>query len=145
MMKVKKMTPEKFDELKKSFEIIDPNDTLSTLRIDELTYGIYRNTDKEGYTKFVNIFDTSGEWLFDYGLTVFIRNDYTIKIYLEYYNRIEGLNLWIDKILDLKNKTIQTTDGKGNLLDTQPLQDQDYKLLLKKVPLIKKQIKKMGY
>lgn len=100
-MKVRKMTLEKFAELKKSFEIIDPNDTLSTLRTDELTYGIYRNTEKKVYTKLVNIFDTSGEWLFDYGLMVFIRNDYTIRIYLDYYNRIESLHLWIDKSYQL--------------------------------------------
>lgn len=140
-MKVKKMTLEKFAELKNSFEIIDPNDTLSTLRIDELTYGIYRNTDKEGYTKLVNIFDTSGEWLFDYGLMAYIRNNNTISISIDYYNRIDHLFYSICRILDLKNKTLQTFDKNGNIINTQQLQMKDYELL-KKIPLIKKIIKK---
>ena len=61
----------------------------------------------------------------------YIRNNNTISIFIDYYNRIDHLFYSIYRILDLKNKTLQTFDKNGNIINTQQLQMKDYELLKK--------------
>ena len=134
-----KMDPNQIDDFQYLFSSVDPNNLISTLPIDELTYNITNNFEHNTYYEVASIFNTSNEFLFTTYVEVKAINKYTFKTLVLRGNFTDNLVEQTDTIFNFKNKTCHILDTNNKILKTLPLKKQDYEFLYL-IPKFKKMI-----
>lgn len=136
-----KMDPNQIDDLQYLFSSVDPNNLISTLPIDELTYNITNSFEHNTFYEVTSIFNTSNEFLFTTYVEVKAINKYTFKTLMLTGNFTDNLAEQADTIFNLKNKTCQILDSNNKIIKTLPLKKQNYEFLYL-IPKFKKMIRK---
>ncbi len=136
-----KMDPNQIDDFQYLFSSVDPNNLISTLPIDELTYNITNSFEHNTFYEVTSIFNTSNEFLFTTYVEVKAINKYTFKTLMLTGNFTDNLAEQADTIFNLKNKTCQILDSNNKIIKTLPLKKQDYEFLYL-IPKFKKMIRK---
>lgn len=136
-----KMDPNQIDDFQYLFSSVDPNNLISTLPIDELTYNITNNFEHNTYYEVTSIFNTSNEFLFTTYVEIKAINKYTFKTLILKGNFTNYFVEQTDTIFNLKNKTCQILDTNNKILKTLPIKKQDYEFLYL-IPKFKKMIKR---
>ena len=136
-----KMDPNQIDDFQYLFSSVDPNNLISTLPIDELTYNITNNFEHNTYYEVTSIWNTSNEFLFTTYVEVKAINKYTFKTLILKGNFTNYFVEQTDTIFNLKNKTCQILDTNNKILKTLPIKKQDYEFLYL-IPKFKKMIKR---
>ena len=134
-----KMDPNQIDDFQYLFSSVDPNNLISTLPIDELTYNISNSFEHNTFYEVTSIFNTSNEFLFTTYVEVKAINKYTFKTLMLTGNFTDNLAEQADTIFNLKNKTCQILDSNNKIIKTLPLKKQDYEFLYL-IPKFKKMI-----
>ena len=134
-----KMDPNQIDDFQYLFSSVDPNNLISTLPIDELTYNITNSFEHNTFYEVTSIFNTSNEFLFTTYVEVKAINKYTFKTLMLTGNFTDNLAEQADTIFNLKNKTCQILDSNNKIIKTLPLKKQDYEFLYL-IPKFKKMI-----
>lgn len=136
-----KMDPNQIDDFQYLFSSVDPNNLISTLPIDELTYNITNSFEHNTFYEVTSIFNTSNEFLFTTYVEVKAINKYTFKTLMLTGNFTDNLAEQADTIFNLKNKTCQILDSNNKIIKTLPLKKQDYEFLYL-IPKFKKMIRR---
>lgn len=136
-----KMDPNQIDDFQYLFSSVDPNNLISTLPIDELTYNITNSFEHNTFYEVTSIFNTSNEFLFTTYVEVKAINKYTFKTLMLTGNFTDNLAEQADTIFNLKNKTCQILDSNNKIIKTLPLKKQNYEFLYL-IPKFKKMIRK---
>lgn len=136
-----KMDPNQIDDFQYLFSSVDPNNLISTLPIDELTYNISNSFEHNTFYEITSIFNTSNEFLFTTYVEVKAINKYTFKTLVLRGNFTDNLVEQANTILNLKNKTCHILDTNNKILKTLPLKKQDYEFLYL-IPKFKKMIRR---
>ena len=136
-----KMDPNQIDDLQYLFSSVDPNNLISTLPIDELTYNITNSFEHNTFYEVTSIFNTSNEFLFTTYVEVKAINKYTFKTLMLTGNFTDNLAEQADTIFNLKNKTCQILDSNNKIIKTLTLKKQNYEFLYL-IPKFKKMIRK---
>lgn len=136
-----KMDPNQIDDFQYLFNSVDPNNLISTLPIDELTYNISNSFEHNTFYEVTSILNTSNEFLFTTYVEVKAINKYTFKTLMLTGNFTDNLAEQADTIFNLKNKTCQILDSNNKIIKTLPLKKQDYEFLYL-IPKFKKMIRR---
>lgn len=136
-----KMDPNQIDDFQNLFSSVDPNNLISTLPIDELTYNISNSFEHNTFYEVTSILNTSNEFLFTTYLEVKAINKYTFKTLMLTGNFTDNLAEQADTIFNLKNKTCHILDSNNKIIKTLPLKKQDYEFLYL-IPKFKKMIRR---
>ena len=136
-----KMDPNQIDDFQYLFSSVDPNNLISTLPIDELTYNITNSFEHNTFYEVTSIFNTSNEFLFTTYVEVKAINKYTFKTLMLTGNFTDNLVEQANTIFNLKNKTCHILDTNNKILKTLPLKKQDYEFLYL-IPKFKKMIRR---
>ena len=136
-----KMDPNQIDDFQYLFSSVDPNNLISTLPIDELTYNITNSFEHNTFYEVTSIWNTSNEFLFTNYVEVKAINKYTFKTLVLKGNFTDNLVEQEDTVFNLKNKTCHILDTNNKILKTLPLKKQDY-VFLYLIPKFKKMIRR---